>query len=80
MGAGAIKQFQKRWQQSKYVEGMLYAVGFGGFVYLLTQNIFLELLVFGFCRNCCFCFKTLGNKFGKCSGLYRRSFAPGGIQ
>ncbi|AEM71887.1 hypothetical protein Murru_2863 [Allomuricauda ruestringensis DSM 13258] len=46
MGAGAIKQFQKRWQQSKYVEGMLYAVGFGGFVYLLTQNIFFGIVGF----------------------------------
>lgn len=44
MGAGAIKQFQKRWQQSKYVEGLLYAVGFGGFVYLLTHNIFYGIL------------------------------------
>lgn len=56
MGAGAIKQFQKRWQQSKYVEGMLYAVGFGGFVYLLTQNIFLELLVFWFLQELLFLF------------------------
>lgn len=44
MGAGSIKQFQKRWQQSMYVEGLLYAVGFGGFVYLLTQNIFYGIL------------------------------------
>ncbi len=46
MGAGAIKQFQKRWQQSKYVEGLLYAVGFGVFLYLLTQNIVLGSLGF----------------------------------
>ncbi|MEC3966450.1 tryptophan-rich sensory protein [Flagellimonas halotolerans] len=44
MGAGAIEQFQKRWQQFKYVEGLLYAVGFGGFVYLLTHNIFYGIL------------------------------------
>nr|WP_288934516.1 tryptophan-rich sensory protein [uncultured Allomuricauda sp.] len=44
MGAGAIKQFQKRWQQSKYVEGLLYAVGFGGFLYLSTHNIFYGIL------------------------------------
>src|SRR6056297_198967 len=46
MGAGAIKQFQKRWRQSKYLEGLLYAVGFGGFVYLLTQNIFFGIVGF----------------------------------
>ncbi|WP_437395819.1 tryptophan-rich sensory protein [Flagellimonas lutimaris] len=44
MGAGGIKQFQKRWQQSKYVEGLLYAVGFGGFAYLSTHNIFYGIL------------------------------------
>ncbi|RIV30465.1 tryptophan-rich sensory protein [Flagellimonas lutimaris] len=44
MGAGAIKQFQKRWQQSKYLEGLLYAVGFGGFLYLSTHNIFYGIL------------------------------------
>ncbi|MHA7831735.1 MAG: tryptophan-rich sensory protein [Flagellimonas sp.] len=44
MGAGAIKQFQKRWQQSKYVEGLLYAVGSGGFLYLSTHNIFYGIL------------------------------------
>lgn len=44
MGAGKIEQFQKRWQQSKYVEGLLYATGFGGFVYLLTQDIFFGIL------------------------------------
>ena len=44
MGARAIKQFQKRWQQSKYVEGLLYAVGFGGFLYLSTHNIFYGIL------------------------------------
>lgn len=44
MGAGAIKQFQKRWQQSKYLEGLLYAIGFGGFVYLLTHTIFYGIL------------------------------------
>ncbi|NDV16544.1 tryptophan-rich sensory protein [Muricauda sp. TY007] len=46
MGAGAIQQFQKRWQHSKYVEGLLYAVGFGVFLYLLTQNIALGVLGF----------------------------------
>jgi len=44
MGAGAIKQFQKRWQQSKYLEGLLYAVGFGGFLYRSTHNIFYGIL------------------------------------
>lgn len=44
MGAGKIEQFQKRWQQSKYVEGLLYATGFGGFVYLLTQDMFFGIL------------------------------------
>ncbi len=44
MGAGAIKQFQKRWRQSKYLEGLLYAVGFGGFLYLSTHNIFYGIL------------------------------------
>lgn len=44
MGAGKIEQFQKRWQQSKYVEGLLYATGFGGFAYLLTHNIFFGIL------------------------------------
>jgi len=44
MGAAAIQQFQKRWQQSKYVEGLLYAIGIGGLVYLLTHNIFYGIL------------------------------------
>lgn len=39
MGSGAILQFRKRWQRSIYVEILLYAIGFGGFVYLLTQNL-----------------------------------------
>lgn len=38
-GAGEIKQFQKRWQQSIYVEAILYAVGFAGGIYLLTHNV-----------------------------------------
>ncbi|MER3318272.1 MAG: tryptophan-rich sensory protein [Allomuricauda sp.] len=46
MGAGSIKHFQTRWQQSKYVEGLLYAVGFGGFVYLMTHNVFFGILGF----------------------------------
>lgn len=44
MGAAEIKQFQKRWQQSKYVEGLLYAIGFGGFLYLSTHTIFYGIL------------------------------------
>ena len=44
MGAAAIQQFQKRWQQSKYLEGLLYAIGFGGFVYLLTHIILFGVL------------------------------------
>ncbi|MDF0709165.1 tryptophan-rich sensory protein [Flagellimonas okinawensis] len=45
MGAGDIKQFQWRWQQSKYVEAVLYAVGFGGFVYLLTNQVLYGIIV-----------------------------------
>ncbi|MAO16100.1 MAG: tryptophan-rich sensory protein [Muricauda sp.] len=39
MGGRSIKQFQKRWQRSKYLEGLFYAIGFGGLVYLLTHNL-----------------------------------------
>ncbi|MCK0159264.1 tryptophan-rich sensory protein [Allomuricauda sp. F6463D] len=44
IGAGAIKQFKKRWQYSKYLECLLYAVGFGGFVYVLSHSILFALL------------------------------------
>ncbi|MDF0717947.1 tryptophan-rich sensory protein [Muricauda sp. 334s03] len=44
IGAGNIERFQKRWQQSKYMEGLLYATGFGGFVYLLTHHVFFGIL------------------------------------
>ncbi len=39
MEGRSIKQFQKRWQRSKYLEGLFYAIGFGGLVYLLTHNL-----------------------------------------
>lgn len=45
-GAKRIKQFQKRWQQFLYVEAALYAVGFGGLIYLLTHNIGYGILGF----------------------------------
>ncbi|WP_127139931.1 tryptophan-rich sensory protein [Flagellimonas marinaquae] len=45
-GAKPIKQFQKRWQQFLYVEAALYAVGFGGLIYLLTHNIGYGILGF----------------------------------
>lgn len=47
-GAAHIKQFQKRWQQLLYAEALLYAVGFGGMMYLFTHNMgytILSLLV-----------------------------------
>ncbi|WP_108244349.1 tryptophan-rich sensory protein [Muricauda brasiliensis] len=46
MGAASIERFQKRWQQSKYMEALLYAIGFGGFVYLLTHNLFYGIIGF----------------------------------
>jgi len=46
MGASAIQQFKKRWQQSKYLEGLLYAIGVGAFVYLLTHRILFGILGF----------------------------------
>jgi len=45
-GAKPIKQFQKRWQQFLYVEAALYAVGFGGLIYLLTYHIGYGILGF----------------------------------
>jgi hypothetical protein len=45
-GAKRIKQFQKRWQQFLYVEAALYAVGFGGLIYLLTYHIGYGILGF----------------------------------
>ncbi len=44
MGAGEIKQFQRRWQQSMYVEAVFYAIGFGGFIYLLTHNLIYGII------------------------------------
>ncbi|WP_421811586.1 tryptophan-rich sensory protein [Flagellimonas sp.] len=44
MGAAAIQQFRKRWQHSKYLEGLLYAIGVGAFVYLLTHTILFGVL------------------------------------
>ncbi|MGN7514742.1 MAG: tryptophan-rich sensory protein [Allomuricauda sp.] len=44
IGAGDIKQFQRRWQQTMYVEAVFYAVGFGGLVYLLTHNLFYGII------------------------------------
>nr|WP_321413417.1 tryptophan-rich sensory protein [uncultured Allomuricauda sp.] len=44
MGAAAIQQFRKRWQRSKYLEGLLYAIGFGGFLYLWTHTILFGVL------------------------------------
>ena len=44
MGAGDIKQFQRRWQQSIYVEAILYAVGFAGGIYVLTHNVIFGII------------------------------------
>ncbi|GLU45331.1 DUF4175 family protein [Allomuricauda sp. NBRC 101325] len=41
-----LQHFKSRWQRFQYVECALYAVGFGGLVYLLTKNIGLGLAGF----------------------------------
>lgn len=46
MGAASIERFQKRWQQSKYMEALLYAIGFGGLVYLLTHHLIYGVIGF----------------------------------
>lgn len=46
IGAASIRQFQKRWRQSKYLEALFYAIGFGGLVYLLTHNMFYGVIGF----------------------------------
>lgn len=45
-GANAILRFQKRWQQSIYVEVLLYAIGSGGCIFILTQKVGFGILGF----------------------------------
>ncbi|MBW8243578.1 tryptophan-rich sensory protein [Muricauda oceani] len=44
MGAASIQRFQKRWQQSKYMEALLYGIGFGGLVYLWTHGLLYGII------------------------------------
>ncbi|SDQ98521.1 DUF4175 family protein [Flagellimonas zhangzhouensis] len=41
-----LQHFKSRWQRFQYVECVLYAVGFGGLVYLLTKNLGFGLVGF----------------------------------
>ena len=49
MGTGkqALIKFTKRWQQLAYLEAVLYGFGAGSFIFLLTENFSLGIVVFG---------------------------------
>ena len=47
MGREELNKFTRRWQQTLYVEGALYAIGFGGLIYLSSKNFLLTLLALG---------------------------------